>query len=133
MKENTLEDTIDNLHNTYIKKSEIDGHGLFAETNIQKGTVLGHLDGQIIDWDLHSKYHLTLEWNAIGKNKLLVRPYRTKYSYINHLRDANLVVEQNPTRVVAKRDIEKDEELVLDYRLEPLPNEYIEKKGKFYL
>lgn len=126
-------DVINNLHSTYIKKSSINGYGLFAEINIQKNTILGYLDGQIIDWDLHTKYHLTLEWNAINDNKLLVRPYRTKYSYINHLRNANVIIKQNPIRIVTKKDIKKNEELVLDYRLESLPNEYLEKKGKFYL
>jgi SET domain-containing protein len=133
MKEINLEDTIDNLKNTYIQKSNVDGYGLFAHTKIDKNTILGYLDGQIIEWELHSKYNLTLEWNAIGNNKLLVRPYRTKYSYINHSREANLLIQYDPIRVIAKRDIVKDEELFLDYRLEPLSNEYIEKKGKFYL
>ncbi|MFW8590893.1 hypothetical protein ACOI22_08840 [Glaciecola sp. 2405UD65-10] len=32
----------------------------------------------------HHKYDLTLELNAIAEGILLVRPYRTRYSYINH-------------------------------------------------
>jgi len=133
MQEVNLEDTVDNLKNTYIKKSDIHGYGLYAKKDIDKDQVLGYLDGQVIDWKLHDEYNLTLEWNAIGDNKLLVRPYRTKYSYINHSREANLLIAYDPIRIISKKNIKKDEELVLDYRLEPLSNEYIEKKGKFYL
>jgi SET domain-containing protein len=133
MSEITLEDTIDNLKFAYISKSKVHGQGLFSSQAIAKGEVLGYLDGQIIDWELNNKYHLTLEWNSLENNKLLVRPYRTKYSYINHSRTPNLKLFQAPLRVVSIKNISKNEELFLDYREEPLPEEYIEKKGKYYL
>ena len=128
-----INDAIDNLAETYISESKTHGNGLFSLNEIAQGFVLGELDGQIVDWDVHQKYNLSFEWNAISENKLLVRPYRTKYSYINHSRTPNLVLEENPLRVVAIRNIAKDEELSLDYRKEPLPAEYIELKGRLYL
>jgi len=127
------EDVIDNIKLSYIKESPIHGYGLFAEQEIDEGVVLGVLDGQIIPWKLHSKYHLTLEWNAIDADTLLVRPYRTKYSYINHQCESNLILMRDPLRVVTLRRISKGEEMTLDYRNEPLSPEYIESSGKFYL
>lgn len=127
------EDIIDNLKFSYIRESKIHGYGLFADREIGEGVILGFLDGQSIPWSLHSKYHLTLEWNAIDEETLLVRPYRTKYSYINHQRSPNLLILHEPLRVVTLRSIQKSEELTLDYRKESLPQEYIESKGKYYL
>lgn len=127
------EDVVDNLGLCYIANSSIHGYGLFADRDIDKGVVLGSLDGQLIPWRLHRKYNLTLEWNAIDKDTLLVRAYRTKYSYINHQSVPNLVLLYDPLRVVALKRISKGEEMTLDYRKEPLPPEYIESKGKFYL
>lgn len=126
-----IEDVIDNLLNSYISKSNIHGYGLFASENIEDETVLGTLDGQYVDWDLHLEYDFTLEWNAITKNKLLVRPYRTKYSFINHSRTPNLEIKYNPIRIVSIKNIIKNDELTLDYRKEPLPDDYIEKKGNY--
>jgi len=127
------QDIIDNLKYSLISSSDIHGFGLFSNTNIQKNTVLGILDGQTIPWALHTKLDLTLEWNAVDEEMLLVRPYRTKYSYINHSRNPNLVLLYNPLRVSTLKDIKNNNEMTLDYRNEPLPQEYIENKGKNYL
>lgn len=126
-----IEDVIDNLINSYISESNIHGNGLFASENIKEDTTLGTLDGQYIDWDLHKEYDFTLEWNAIAKNQLLVRPYRTKYSFINHSRTPNLEIRYNPIRIVSLTNITKGEELTLDYRKEPLPDDYIQNKGSY--
>ena len=128
-----LEDVIDNLKYSVIRPSQIHGHGLFATDSIPDGIALGYLDGQLIPESLHRKMNLTLEWNAVSENVLLVRPYRTKYSYINHSRTPNLKLVADPLRVVTKRAVFKGEELTLDYREEKLSKEYIDKKGKYYL
>ena len=128
-----LNDVVDNLIHSTIKPSNIHGLGLFSTNDIPAGTELGVLDGQVIPEALHRKLNLTLEWNAIAPETLLVRPYRTKYSYINHQRSPNLVLRGFPPKVVALCDILHGEELSLDYRKEHLSEEYIETKGKLYL
>ena len=128
-----ITDTIDNLKKSEIAKSPIHGNGLFSVERIPKGEILGYLDGQEVSWEIYKKYQLCSEWNAITDTILLVRSYRTKYSYINHSRTPNLSLHYNPLRVVAKRDILPGEELTLDYRQEPLPQEYLEGHGKTYL
>ncbi len=126
-------DVIDNLVDSEIKLSSLHGLGLFATKGVEKNAVLGHLDGQIVPWAQHQKYKRTLEWNIVEEGALLVRPYRTKYSYINHHRSPNLALAYAPLRVVALRDIAVGEELTLDYRKEDLPADYIDAKGKYYL
>lgn len=67
------------------------------------------------------------------KEEVLERVYQTKYIYIKHARDPNFKIKQDPLRVVAKVDIPKDTELFLDYRKEPLSDDYLRGHGKSYL
>jgi len=39
---------IDNILFSEIKLSQVHGEGLFSTVNINKGTILGFLDGQIV-------------------------------------------------------------------------------------
>lgn len=128
-----LKDVIDNVKHSYISKSKIHGNGLFASTQIKKNTKLGYLEGQVVPWEIHKKYENEVEWNALDEETLMVRPYRTKYSFINHSRTPNLVLKYFPLRIEALEDIEPNTELTLDYRREKLPPEYITNKGKNYL
>ena len=138
---------IDNISFTYIAPSTIHGMGLFARCQIKKGTILGTLDGQVMSWEQYGaimediRQHITkddvpnlfFEWNAIENETLLVRPFRTKYSFINHSRTPNVILQRFPLRVVALTDINANEELLLDYRMEPLNNEYLTGHGRTYL
>ncbi|MGM0411470.1 MAG: SET domain-containing protein [Bacillota bacterium] len=137
---------IDNVSFSYIKESSIHGLGLFASESIKAGTILGILDGQIIKWNEYENIvqkleneisdidqYLFMEWNAVDEETLLVRPLRTKYSFINHSRTPNLEIVYNPIRIVAISDIKVHEEYLLDYRKEPLREEYLEGHGKKYL
>jgi hypothetical protein len=129
---------IDNISRTYIDKSPIHGFGLFAETFISEKTELCLLDGQIVPWDVYKDNQDVIEWNALPGEILLLRPWRTKYSLINHSRAPNLkVLSENDggmrLRVVAIKDIQANEELLLDYRDEPLPAGYVSGHGATYL
>lgn len=135
---------VDNISDTIIKESAVHGHGLWTEKQIAQGTTLGVLDGQVIPWALYN--HLLagrtddslletcfMEWNAISKDTLLVRGFRTKYSFINHSRQPNLILRENPLRVETLVDIPEGQELFLDYRKEDLSDEYLQGHGKTYL
>ncbi len=141
---NEFENIIDNIKPTYISKSNVHGNGLFALADITKHHCLGTLDGQYMSWKLYDKIceqykseqfneAFFMEWNAITNNLLLTRPFRTKYSFINHSREPNLVIMYDPIRIVALENIKKDEELLLDYRRENLSDEYLNGHGKTYL
>jgi SET domain-containing protein len=141
------ENTIDNIHQGYIAPSQIHGLGLFAKTDIDQGDILCVLDGQVMSWSMYHHIqknlqreinppydqYIFMEWNALDEETLLVRPFRTKYSYINHSRTPNVKIKKFPLRLVAINDIKTDEEITVDYRCEPLNYEYIKNHGSTYL
>ncbi len=124
---------IDNIRNTEIAPSNVHGHGLFCTKDIPPHTVLCELDGQVIPAAVNAGDTLAYEWNALPHELLLVRPVRTKYSYINHSRVPNVEIQYTPIRVVSLRQIKQGEELFLDYRKEPLPKAYLSGHGADYL
>lgn len=128
--------TLDNIKHTYIAPSPIHGQGLFSEAFIQAGKRLAILDGQVIPWSLHREIGFVDEWNAIAPGYILVRPYRTKYAFINHSREPNIAIERLSSISLAlrtTRSIPKDQELTLDYREEPLPEDYLAGHGASFL
>lgn len=124
---------IDNIDGTEIKDSMIHGRGLFATQTIAAGTVLCLLDGQRVPFNVYVKNERAFEWNALEGDVLIVRPYRTKYGFINHSRTPNTCVAYNPLRVESLAVIHENQEITLDYRKEPLPKKYLQGHGKSYL
>ena len=125
---------INNILRTHISQSTIHGHGLFASEGFFTDEQLCLLDGQRVPWSVYSRREgFSGEWNAISGDVLVIRPFRTRYYYINHSRSPNLQVLEDPLRVVALRDIAAGDELLLDYRREPLPEEYMQAHGSTYL
>ena len=135
---------VDNIRNTYIDISSIHGFGLFAKKPIQAGAILCELDGQKMDWGHYEKLRRTInlgeyqdyifmEWNALDPKTLLVRAFRTKYSYINHSKMPNVEIKYNPIRIETIKQINKNDEIVIDYNKEPLKKEYLDDKEKGFL
>lgn len=135
---------VDNIRNTYIDISSIHGFGLFAKKPIQAGAILCELDGQKMDWAHYEKLKKTInlgeyqdyifmEWNALDTKTLLVRAFRTKYSYINHSKTPNVAIKYDPIRIEAARDIGEHDELTIDYSKEPLSEEYKNDKEKSFI
>ena len=74
-----------------------------------------------------------MEWNALSATTLLVRAFRTKYSYINHSKNPNVQVVHKPLRIEVIKKIKIGEEILIDYTKEPLRDSYLQKKGKEFL
>lgn len=131
-------DIIDNIPNTIIGSSTIHGKGLFSAVPIPAGAILVLLDGQLIPLAKQRIVNADIcashcEWNAVSKDMLLVRAFRTKYSFINHSNNPNLRLEYNPLRIVVSSDLNRGDELTLDYNKEPLPEQYLELHGRHFL
>lgn len=135
---------IDNIKFTYIAESKIHGFGLFADKNLDSGIILCFLDGQVINWDHYDeiartinlgKYqdYIFMEWNALDTNTLLVRAFRTKYSYINHSSEPNVEVKYNPIRIETIREIREGDEILIDYNKETLKQSYLDNQEKNFL
>ncbi len=143
--------TLRNLHSSEIRESSVHGFGLFSTADIPEATILGILDGQLIDFDAYEQLHhhlglglgrlrtfFFMEWNAVSAQVLLARPFRTYYSYINHSISPNLEIksasyDSSKLLIRTLRAIPKDTELFLDYRKEALPLSYFQQQSSRYL
>lgn len=103
-----------------VKKSEIEGKGIFASRDFKKGEV-------VIKWDI--SHQLTPEEvkklpetekryiaNLEGRYILMQSPAK----YVNHSCDANTYADNFCD--IAKRDIKKGEEITADYSKEAVPD-----------
>jgi SET domain-containing protein len=108
-----------------IKKSKIDGLGVFAKRDIPKGTKIVHYYGKEMKWKLFTKKYGRYKTNSLHTYpmrriwKILVakeEPYRSKnlVNYINELRGKENC-ELKKRALYAKKNIKKGEELLLEY------------------
>jgi len=119
----------DNGPDTYVSNSTIiDELGLFASRDFEVGEI-------IIDYNLFPQnwYNTTYEalteeqikmnWYVmIDQTRCMTNDKYSKFSFINHSRTPNCVWLINNKLVTSARNIKKDEELFIDYRIEPRPN-----------
>ena len=101
----------DNGPDTYVKKSGVDGFGLFASKDFNPGDV-------VVDYNLSSVNTYTLFDNDLSTDN----HKRSKLSFINHSREPNCDWIVRDRVIVAAKPIFQDEELFIDYRMEPRPN-----------
>lgn len=120
--QNTVE--INDAPETYVKKSSIHGYGLFASKKFHKGDVIVQF-GNPNFWKKKDYFGLTEEekdarWYVmLNINQCLITDKRTNFSFINHSTVPNTYVDLKNFWVVASREIQKDEEIVLDYTTQP--------------
>ena len=94
-----------------VRKSPIDGLGVFAIEDIKKDEVVGILTGTVVDEpDPHSDYACELgDWNG---NAYVVEPF-APFKYLNHADEAN--TDWDTPVLIALRDIKFGEEITIDY------------------
>lgn len=108
-----------------IKKSKIEGLGVFAKTDITKGTKIADYYGKEMKWKTFKKKYGEYKSNSLHTYpmrriwKILVakeEPYRSKNltNYINEIHGKSNC-ELKLRALYAKKDIKKGEELLLDY------------------
>ena len=111
----------------YIQKSDIDGLGVFAKEDIEKGTKISDYYGKEMKWktfknkygeyksnSLHT-YPMRRIWKIIVAKE---EPYKSENltNYINEIKGKSNC-ELKLRALYAKKDIKKDSELLLDYPL----------------
>jgi hypothetical protein len=117
----------DNAPNTYVKKSTTEGFGLFASKDFVKGDLI--IDYNLFPENCYEMKYVDLSEDRIRKNwyvmidndNCITSDKISKFSYINHSRNSNCFWDVDKGMIFADRDIQKDEELFIDYRLEPRP------------
>lgn len=109
----------------YIKKSNIHGLGVFAKKDIPKGTKITDYYGKEMTWKNFTKKYGTYKSNSLYTYpmrriwKIIVakeEPYKTKniVNYINELPNKTNC-ELKLKALYSKKDIKKDDELLLEY------------------
>ena len=111
----------------YIKKSDIEGLGVFAKEDIEKGTKISDYYGKEMKWktfknkygdyksnSLHT-YPMRRIWKIIVAKE---EPYKSENltNYINEIKGKSNC-ELKLRALYAKKDIKKGTELLLDYPL----------------
>jgi len=109
----------------YIKKSKIEGLGVFAKVNIPKGTKIADYYGKQMKWKTFKNKYGEYKQNSLHTYpmrriwKIIVakeEPYKSRNltNYINEIRGkANC--ELKLRALYAKKDIKKGQELLLEY------------------
>lgn len=113
---------------TYVKASSVEGFGLFTSKDIKKDELV--IDYRLFPKDWCKVRYIDLNEEQIRKNwyvmlnddDCITSDKYSKFSYINHSREPNCDWKLTMHKIIANRDIPKDEELFIDYRLEPRPN-----------
>ncbi|MEH2251871.1 SET domain-containing protein-lysine N-methyltransferase [Nostoc sp.] len=120
-----IEKLINNAPKCEVCKSRIDGYGLFAKELILEGE-------QIIDFSFSNFYQevryadqtdeFLREGKFIGISEeiCLTAEGSTKFAAVNHSQNPNAVVDLEKRKVFALIDIQPNEEITIDVRLEPM-------------
>lgn len=117
----------DNAPYTYVKSSNVEGFGLYASKDFEIGEI-------VIDYNKFPESWYTLPYSElseeqirknwyvmIDENTCMTSDNYSKFSYINHSRTPNCDWFVSDRIIKSNRYIKKDEELFIDYRLEPRP------------
>ena len=113
---------------TYVKASNVHALGLHASKDFEPGELV--VDYRLFPKDWIKTRYSQLTDEQISKNwyvmldeeNCITSDKYSKFSYINHSREPNCFWCLRSHKIYANRKIEKDEELFIDYRLEPRPS-----------
>lgn len=118
----------DNAPDTYVKKSSVEGYGLFASKDFNKDEIILNYNSFIKSFykskwsDLKPEQYNKNWLLPIDENYCLTNNRSCKFHFLNHSRTPNCDWQIKNLLIVANKNIQKDEELFIDYRLEYRPN-----------
>ncbi len=101
----------------YIKKSKINGSGLYTSKKIKKGHRVGLIKGEVVivrEWTAKLS-QISPNWIGIGRYSW-INTKNSPFKYINHSCQPNTYIIGKRT-VIALNDIEADTEVTMDYSL----------------
>lgn len=101
----------------HIKRSGIIGQGLFTDSRIKKGSLVGVIKGPIIVDRIVENQRLddTFDWIGVGRYSW-INTDKSIFKYINHACDPNTYIK-GKRLVIALKDIAAGEEVTMDYSL----------------
>lgn len=99
-----------------IKKSSIEGRGIFAARSIKKNSVIFLVAGPVIHYLFEPDYRIGSNWLQVAANTWKMPLKGNPWHCINHSCDPNAgLLGEN--QVVAMRDIKRGEEITIDYAI----------------
>lgn len=106
-----------------IKKSDIHGRGVFAARNFKRGEIVLQWDTThvISEKEFNEMTHDDQRYVTFLDNTYVVMQEPERY--VNHSCDANTLAQQHCD--IAKRTIQRDEEITADYREELPPDAHM--------
>lgn len=100
-----------------VKKSRINGSGLFATEKIKKGEVVGYIHGPTVSFRTFTPTISKMMLNWIGSGRYSwIDTTNSPFRYINHSCEPNVAIVTK-RKVVALTDIPADTEITMDYSL----------------
>jgi hypothetical protein len=99
-----------------IKKSQIEGYGVFTCEPLKKGALIAELIGSKVTYheDIHGQSNRYPNWFGLGKNTW-IDPL-DEFQYLNHSCKPNAGLKGKfKLKLYALRDIANDEEVTIDY------------------
>jgi SET domain-containing protein len=104
--------------NIVVKKSSIQGKGVFAGKDFERGETIGSMHGRSVNFLTYEKlYRRGNKRVSCDPFQIGLRAYITlenRYNLINHSCDPNAAV-QGVRTIVARKPIKKGEEITYDY------------------
>jgi uncharacterized protein len=97
-----------------VQSSSIAGKGIFATRKIRKDEFIMKIEGPTIRWKYFFDHRVGPNWVNAGKNLWRIPYKHSSWNYINHSCQPNAGLPQR-SKVVAMKDIEAGEEIVIDY------------------
>ncbi len=121
-----LDKLVDNAPKCGAMRSSIHGYGLGAREAIRQGEVVIDFGDPTLFYEipvaeLEEWRLLGGKFTALSSEMGLISDRLTKYSLMNHCRTPNCEIDVARRVIFASRDIQKGEEVTIDYRLEPMP------------
>ena len=113
---------------TYVKKSNISGYGLFTKTFIPKETIILDFRNKQYCWyelpvSNLTPYQISHNWYVmIDEYYCKTTDIISEITFMNHSRTPNCDWKVEDLYIITNKNIDKDEELVIDYRLEKRNN-----------
>ncbi len=101
-----------------IRETKKKGKGIYALKNLKKGEHILDITGKIIETENPLDYpeEIREHWGPLGKkgNKFRFITPESPWMYMNHSCDSNAGII-NDRKLIATRDIQKGEEITIDY------------------
>lgn len=97
-----------------IKRSNIQGRGIFAKRFFRKNQTLFIAEGPVIHYPKLYDWRLGPHWINVGKDLWMVPSSKSLWRYTNHSCNPNAIITTGQ-RFVALRSIHRGDEITIDY------------------